>query len=186
MHSNYFPPCPVDGPIEPPVPFAHMIWRGAVPKKCSECQHLFEGECIRFIDEVGRYLNLDHGPCGITGPTDPVTCEERFINLKVEVPRKCATCAHLVLDQIHGLHCSKDSTKWGDFHRGLDWGTWQPEQIYLQLPPPKVTTEALSQHAYKDDLVAFIKEHRRINPGLSIEEAKADFRHFRAVIEKLG
>ena len=186
MHSKYFPTCPIDGPIEPPVPFAHMGSRGAVPKKCSECEHLFEGECTRHIDEVGHYLHLDHGPCGIDGPTDPVPYEDEFIKAKVEIPTKCSTCVYLAVDRIRGFHCTKDSDKWGDFHRGLDWGAWQPAYINLLLPPPRVTTKALSQHAFNNDLAAFIKEYRRINPETSIEEAKRDFFHFRSTMEKLG
>jgi hypothetical protein len=84
------------------------------------------------------------------------------------------------------IHCTKDADKWGDFHRGLDWGDWYPDYVYIQLQPPKVTTRDLSRHAYNDDLIAFVKEHRRINPGVSAGEAKHDFRHFRAVIEKSG
>ncbi|WP_197528492.1 hypothetical protein [Aeoliella mucimassa] len=47
-----------------------------------------------------------------------------------------------------------------------------------------MTTKALSEHAFANDQLAFIKEHRRINPGLSIQEAKTDFAHFRRVIEE--
>lgn len=35
-------------------------------------------------------------------------------------------------------------------------------------------------------MLAFVTEHRRINPGLSLEEAKADFQYFRTIIEKSG
>ena len=186
MHSRYFPPCPIDGPIEPPVPFGHMLSRGAVPKKCSECQHLFEGECLRYANEVGRYLHLDHGPCGINGPTDPVVYEDKFVTGKVEVPRKCANCVHLAVDRIHGFHCTKDAHKWGDLHRGLDWGAWEPDGVYIELPLPKVTTKKLSICARNNDLVEFVKEHRRVNPGLSVKEAQADFAHFRRVLEECG
>ena len=186
MHSRYFPPCPVDGPIDPPVAFGHMGSHGAVPAKCGQCRHLFEGECTRYIETVGHYLHLDHGPCGINGPTDPVTYEDEFIKAKVEVPRKCSRCRFLAVHPIFGFHCTKDADKWGDFHRGLDWGTWQPDLIYLQLPLPKVTTRELSQLAFANDLLGFVKEHRRINPGLSVEEAKADFQHFRNIIENSG
>ncbi len=183
MHHRYFPACPVDGPIEPPAPFGHMVSRGAVPKKCSECRHLFEGECVRYMDEVGHFLHLDHGPCGINGPTDPVIYEDELVRSKVEIPRKCATCVFLAIDRIFGLHRTKDADKWGDLHRGLDWDAWEPDCIYLELPSPKVTTKHLSQFANQNDLIAFLKEYRRINPGVSIEEAKADFSHFRTVLE---
>lgn len=183
MHRQYFPPCPVDGPIEPPVPYAHF-GTGAVPHKCSTCEFLFEGECTRFFQDVGHYLHLDHGPCGIEGPTDPVRYEAPYISAKAEVPRKCAKCYFLAVHPIYGFHCTKDADKWGDFHRGLDWGAWAPDCIYLELPPPKITTKVLSRFANQNNLLAFIKEHRRINPGLSLEEAKSDFAHFRTILEK--
>lgn len=183
MYSQYFPRCPVNGPIDPPVAFGHMGSRGAVPAKCGQCCHLFEGECTRYINEVGHYLHLDHGPCGINGPTDPVTYEDEFIKGKADVPRKCSKCNFLAIHPIFGFHCTKDSDKWGDFHRGLDWGDWNPDFVTLHLPPPKVTTKELSQFAFGDDLLAFVKEYGRINPGLSVDDAKSDFRHFRNIIE---
>lgn len=182
MHHRYFPRCPVDGPIDPPIPFGHMLSSGAVPNKCGTCQHLFEGECTRYIEELGHFLHLDHGPCGVTGPTDPVLYEDKFIKAKAEIPRKCANCRFLGFDSIRGFYCGEDADKWGDLHRGLDWGAWEPDCIYLQLPLPKLTTRELALCARQDDLVAFIKEHRRINPGLSMKEAKADFAHFRAIL----
>ena len=186
MYKRYFPPCPIDGPIEPPVPFGHMASSGAVPNKCGTCANLFEGECIRFIEEVGHYLHLDYGPCGINGPTDPVPYEDKFVASKVMVPRKCASCCFLNNDKIYGFYCSKDSEKWGDFHRGLDWGAWTPDTIYLELPPPKVTTKKLSEYANRNDLLAFIEEHRRVNPGLSITEAKGDFERFRSILAPMA
>ena len=183
MHRKYFPPCPVDGPIGPPVAFSHLASYGAVPMKCSECQYLFEGECTRFMEDVGQYLHLDHGPCGVRGPTDPVSYEDAFIKSKVEVPRKCVECPHLRVDRIHGFHCHKDADKWGDFHRGLDWGIWAPDRIDIQLSPPKVTSKELALSAERNDMISFIKEYRRINPDFPVEEAKKDFAHF---IEKLS
>lgn len=181
MHRFYFPPCPVDGPIEPPVPFGHLGLRGAVPHKCRSCEHLFEGSCTRYFDMVGGYLHLDHGPCGIPGPTDPVFFEDQFVTSKVEVPRKCATCVFLKTDRIRGFSCKKDTAQWGDFPRGLDWGAWEPDIIYLNLPFPKITTKTLMVHLRNNDLIAFIKEHRRVNPGLSIQEAKDDFWSLRKI-----
>jgi hypothetical protein len=184
MYRKSFPSCPVDGPIEPPVPFVHMFSRGAVPKKCSECLHLFEGECTRYIEEVQGCLTLDHGPCGIAGPTEPVMYQTEAIESKLEVPQKCATCIHAAVDSIHGVYCTKDRDKWGDFHRGLDWGAWRPNHLWFRLQLPKVTTQELSRHAYNNEIVEFIKEHRRINPGISLYEAKQDFVHFRTLIEQ--
>ena len=194
MHSQYFPACPVDGPIEPVVPFAHMFSVGAVPNKCSSCRFLFEGECNRASEFNGDqsihlgsmhlgYMRLDHGPCGVNGPTDPAFYEDKFVKAEVSVPRKCTTCRFLNIDSIHGFHCGKDSEIWGDFHRGLDWGAWSPDRIDLELPAPKVTTRALSELAHQNDLIGFIKEHRRVNPGVSLEEAKTDFGFFRHKID---
>ena len=87
------------------------------------------------------------------------------------------------MDNIYGFHCTKDANQWGDFHRGLDWGVWQPDFVYLELPFPKITTKELVKYAFQNDLIAFVKEHRRINPGLSMEEAKVDFQHFTKILE---
>jgi hypothetical protein len=186
MHKYYFPTCKVDGPIDPPVSFGHLGSRGAVPFKCSKCKYLFEGGCTRYIEEVGRYLHLDHGPCSKTGPTDPVLYEDIFIVSKVEIPRKCSKCVFLKVESIYGFYCSQDKEKWGDFHRGLDWGAWEPNSIYLELPLPKVTTKELSVFAKDNDEISFIKEYRRINPGLTLSEAKNDFARFREILEKLS
>lgn len=186
MHKYYFPVCPVDGPIEPPVPFGHLGVSGAVPNKCSHCPKLFEGGCTRYIEDVGHYLHLDYGDCGIPGPTDPVIYRDEFIVSEVEIPRKCSTCVYLEFDRIRGFCCRKDSAKWGELERGLDWGTWRPDTIYLELPFPKVTTRALAVHANSGDLIAFIKEYRRVNPGVSHQEAKNDYQHFRSILERMS
>ncbi len=109
------------------------------------------------------------------GETDPVPYENKYIRAKVTVPRKCASCRYLCNDSIHGFYCNKDSDKWGDFHRGLDWGTWQPEIVYFDLPLPKITTPKMCEYATADDLLSFISEYRKVNPGLSIQEAKDDY-----------
>lgn len=179
MHKHYFPRCPVDGPIEPTVPYGHLVSRGAVPAKCAACANLFEGGCTRAIMLVGGYLHLDHGPCGINGPTDPVIYEDEFITAKVEVPRKCRRCRFLGVEAILGFVCRKDADVWGDLRRGLDWGHWEPDVVYLQLPLPKLTTRLLSEAVYADDLLGFVREHRRVNPGLSLREAREDFESLR-------
>ena len=186
MHSHYFPPCPIEGPIPPSVPYGHMGTRGAVPQKCSKCKMLFEGECTRYMADVGHYLHLDHGPCGVRGPTDPVAYEDRFISGKVEVPRKCASCGFLRVDHIRGFICTKDSEIWGGLPRGLDWGAWRPDTIYLDLPHPKITTKLLVKCAHENDLVGFAQEYRRVNLGTSLAEAREDFAHFRRILDKMN
>ena len=157
---------------------------GAVPNKCGSCPHLFEGGCTRYFDSVNRYLHLDHGPCKVNGPTDPVMYQDEFIKSKVEVPRKCIRCHFLKFDRIYGFICTQDGEKWGRYYRALDWGTWEPESIYLQLPLPKVTTKALSGYVIQNDILNFIKEYRKLNPGLSIEEAKEDFSYLKNILTK--
>lgn len=183
MHKQYFPVCPVRGPIDPPAPYSHFS-KGAIPQKCGQCRYLFEGGCTRYLSEVGHYLNLDHGYCGIAGPTDPVVYQDQYITSKVEVPRKCVSCSYLQFERVRGFICGKDKHVWGRFPRGLDWGTWEPGMVYLQLPLPKVTTRDLALHARKNDLIEFIKEHRRWNPGLSMQVAREDFQYFRILIEQ--
>lgn len=184
MHHLYFPACPIEGTIDPPVSFDHLGIRGAIPNKCGHCKYMFEGGCARYFVEVRRYLHLDYGPCGIVGPTDPVYYEDQFVRSKVEIPRKCSSCRFLFQDKIHGFTCRKDNDKWGRCYRGLDWGAWSPDRIYFELPRPKLTTKALVDCAYCEDLVGFIKEYRRINPGISVSEAREDFGRFRELIER--
>ncbi len=180
MQRLYFPPCPVEGPIEPPVPFGHMGTTGAIPNKCGHCKLQFEGGCLRVST---RFMHLDYGPCGIHGPTDPVFIENDLVHPGVEVPRKRSSCVHFFHDHIHGLICNKDQEKWGGFPRGLDWGTWEPEWIYLDIPLPRRSSKALIGHAYKNESTPFILEHRRLNPDLPLTVAREDFAMLRRQID---
>ncbi|ANE44161.1 hypothetical protein SU48_10700 [Deinococcus puniceus] len=76
---------------------------------------------------------------------------------------------------VRGLKCGKDTHIWGDFPRSLDWGTWHPDYIFVDLPFPKITTRLMGQTVQESDLIAFIKEYRRVNAGSSMAEAKEDF-----------
>ena len=110
-----------------PAPFAHLLSRGSVPAKCITCDKLFEGVCLR---QPSRYMHLDHGPCPFPGDTTPAlysfVLEEESLSL--QVPGKCLTCEHLKNHCIYLAYCSYESEIWGDFHRSLDWGEWQPEE----------------------------------------------------------
>ena len=123
MYRKSFPSCKVTGKVSP-VPYAHMISRGAVPHKCNFCEFLFEGECTRNIKQVDGYSNLDHGPCGIEGPTEPEIIAKSG-EYEVFVPKKCSTCSYLKQDDLRGYVCSKDQEIWRDFPRNLDWGGWE-------------------------------------------------------------
>ena len=182
MHKYSFPRCQVEGPIEPPVRYQHMM-RGAVPKKCADCKFLYEGSCTRGGATSPHYLNLDHGPCGIEGPTDPVVYEDQWIRSQVEIPRKCSRCRFLRVDAIRGFHCAKDANIWGSFPRGLDWGYWEPDCVWVQLPPPKVTTRPMMQWVKRGNLVAFVKEYRAANPNLPLNEAQSDFTFLRKALK---
>lgn len=139
MIPRYFPRCEVEGSITPAKPFVHLTLEGAVPAKCGSCKLLFEGECRRNPHRVHYmhldygYMHLDHGPCPIPGDTSPVTftfqVEDR--SYTVFIPRKCENCKYLGSDDILLAYCNQDSEIWGDFQRGLDWGSWEPEPGYI-------------------------------------------------------
>lgn len=183
MYRNQFPKCPVEGPIEPPVPFGHLGLRGAVPQKCITCCNLFEGDCTRYMDEVGHYMELDHGDCGISGPTDPIIYDA-WGDSGTEIPRKCVSCKFLKTGNLYGPYCSKDEDKWGHLRREFDWGTWEPDFISISLPMDKVTTRELVRQARDNNLLEFVKEYRRVNPKISIQEARNDFQEMRPILEK--
>lgn len=179
MHKYYFPRCKVEGPIEPAARLRHMGFFRAIPQKCYECEYLFEGDCTRYFEEVGRHLYLDYGPCSVNGPTDPIYYESKVIKSNAEIPRKCKLCKYLGIHPIQGIICTENIETWGDFSRGLDWGTWEPEVIYFELPLTKTTNQKLNDLANKNDQINFIKEHRRVNPNLSLKEARNDFLYLR-------
>ena len=184
MYKKYFPSCKVESPIEPPMKYMHLGSEGAIPKKCSECKYLFEGECSRNIENGTGYLHLDYGHCKVNGPTDPVIYESAFVQSKVKIPRKCKDCGYLKFDKTRGFICTEEEYKWGNLSRGLDWGTWEPDTVYLQLPLPKWTTRKLTNYVKADNLINFIKEYREVNSNYSIEEAKKDFAYLKEQLEK--
>ena len=98
--------------------------------------------------------------------------------------RKCAKCNYLEVffnaqSIVDGFSCGKDKEIWRGFNRNLDWGTWEPDWIYIDLPHPKITTKKLYSFVKNDDQTGFIKEYRCINPGLSMKEARDDFKFLR-------
>ena len=119
MIKEYFPACPINGPIRPPAPFAHLLSRGSVPAKCITCDKLFEGVCLR---QPSRYMHLDHGPCPFPGDTTPAlytfVLEEKSLSLPV--PGKCLTCEHLKNHRYLILHTVHTSRKSG----GISIGAW--------------------------------------------------------------
>ena len=179
MYRDYFPSCPVDGPIEPPVPCVIFTSSGAIPNKCGACNHFFEGGCTRVSEELHRYMHLDYGPCTESGSTHPVLFEDKLYGHQAELPQKCTKCRFLMIHQQGGFYCSQDAEKWGDFTRGFDWGDWQPEEPYIELPDPKVTTKSMMQAVAQNARTAFVREHREVNLGHPFSVAIADFEYLR-------
>ncbi|MBK8252682.1 MAG: hypothetical protein IPK82_08445 [Polyangiaceae bacterium] len=172
MYVRYFPRCPDNGPIYPEQPFGHFGFEGAVPRKCRRCKYLFEGECTRNAANGQPYLMLDHGPCPVDGPTDPVQYENEFVVSKVQVPRKCSTCRFLRLDSIQGFVCGAEPHIWGDFPRGLDWGSWRPSGPIITLPAPFRSTRDLTDTVIRSDKKAFVTMFRKLNPEVPLAEIR--------------
>jgi hypothetical protein len=180
MHRQAFPSCTVSGPVDP-VPFEHLSSKGAIPRKCSECAHSFEGSCLRAMDSLNRYLDLDHGFCGVRGDTDPVNVDRHDFPNDLEVPRKCSTCSFLRPDSIRGVVCSKDADVWGDFHRSLDWGLRAPDATVPSVAGLKITLSFARLAAAGDDVNA-LREFRRSNPEASVATGKQLCEHVRTSI----
>lgn len=131
MYRKSFPKCTVNGPLDP-VPFSHGASEGAIPRKCSTCVNKFEGDCLRADAQMAGYLNLDYGPCGIEGSTNPIQIAE-INGAPVFVPEKCKGCGFFEEDDFRGFVCRKDADKWGDSPRSLDWGDWEPDYPLVGL-----------------------------------------------------
>jgi hypothetical protein len=182
MHRQAFPSCTVPGPLDP-VPYAHLASRGAIPRKCSQCEHSFEGSCLRAADSLHRYLNLDHGFCGIAGDTEPVRVERSGVPVDLEAPRKCSTCMYLRPDSIRGVVCTKDGEVWGDFSRSLDWGIYAPDVVVPSVAGLQITLLFARLAAGGDDASA-LQEFRKANPNASIATGKRLCAQVRASIRR--
>jgi len=60
--------------------------------------------------------------------------------------------------------------------------SWYDEKRAI-LPPPKKATRKLKKLAIAGELKSFVKEYRRLNPNLSIREARADYNYLRGDLE---
>lgn len=182
MYKSVFPRCTVSGSVEP-VQYSHFI-SGAVPSKCRHCNYLFEGGCTRAMEQVQGYLSLDHGPCPVKGPTDPVLVETRYYVSKVYVPSKCSSCRHLFLESYGGFVCNFERVKWGDFPRTLDWGSWSPEHPNLGLESGRsVSVEILQAVKEKNEAIA-IKAFRAVHSDATFKEAREAFAELTAKLHK--
>jgi hypothetical protein len=170
MYRTVLPRCTVVGSVEP-VPYSHFM-NGAVPSKCRTCAHLFEGGCRRALEQVGKYLALDHGPCPVRGPTNPVVVETEHYTSKVLVPAKCERCRYLELEKVRGFVCNFERERWGAFPRTLDWGAWSPEHPNIGLKSGRsVSQEVLRAVAARREVEA-IKAFRAAHRDVTHKEAR--------------
>jgi hypothetical protein len=182
MYRRAFPRCTVEGSLGP-VPFSHLGLEGAVPAKCSTCSHLFEGECRRALEATQGHLALDHGPCPVAGPTQPVRVETPFYASKVFVPEKCRACRNLELDGVRGFLCTLDADRWGDFPRELDWGSWSPEHPLLGLQSGRSVPVDFVGAVRRDAEADAVRAFRQAYPTATFQEARDAFAELR---EKLA
>ncbi len=170
MYRTVIPRCTVPGSVEP-VPYSHFM-TGAVPSKCSTCEHLFEGSCRRAMEQVRGYLALDHGPCPMRGPTSPVIVETEHYISKVSVPAKCERCRHLALDRVRGFVCNFEHEKWGAFPRSLDWAAWSPEHPNVGLKSGRSVSHEVLQAVAAQREVEAIKAFRAAHRDATLKEAR--------------
>jgi hypothetical protein len=127
------------------------------------------------MEQVQGYLSLDHGPCPIKGPTDPVLVESQYYVSKVYVPSKCRSCRHLQLDSIRGFVCNFERERWGSFPRTLDWGSWSPEHSSLglqRLQSGRSVSGEVLQAVQRRHEVEAIKAFRAAHQDATLKEAR--------------
>lgn len=151
--------CEVSGPS---TRFAHLGITGSVPRRCSGCRFMFEGECTRTMEH--GYLALDHGPCPVKGDTTPTLVVTEHLRSTVSIPAKCRGCAHLEVSLQRGFTCGFEREKWGFFRRGLDWGSWSPELPDVGLESGPV---GLARRAACGCLRERGRDHQGVPRGLS-------------------
>ena len=184
MYRKSFPKCEVAGSREP-VKYGHMASFGALPKKCTTCSNLFEGECTRGLDETGSLLRLDYEACDKPGPTTPVEIEV-IDEHSIYVPHKCQNCEYLIKTEIRGYACSYEQEQWQDFPRDLDWGDWQPDYPLVGLRRyrkgkysmedlgPAIVNKELTLLLMNNETAKAVKLYRRLNKIETLKEALDD------------
>lgn len=142
-----------------------------IPKKCSECNLMFEGECIRNSEITGEYSRLDYGKCKVEGKTNSVCIEIDNSGYETFVPEKCVKCTHLKKDKYHKYICDFEKNIWGDFPRSLDWGDWQPDFPIIGLGDNLKMTKHLIILIQNKKTVEAIKELKRLNSEIDFKKA---------------
>jgi hypothetical protein len=87
-------------------------------------------------------------------------------------------------DSIYGFICTKNEEVWGDFRRSLDWGDWEPAQLYAFLPDAN-TSRKMCDAATNQDQTGFVREYRSLNEGSSMEEARKAYEAMRTQLRML-
>lgn len=184
MYRIVIPRCEIEGPRDP-VSFNHMGLQGAVPRKCSTCNFLFEGGCLRAMEQTSTYVALDHGPCPVIGNESPVEYESRFIKSKVFIPEKCSSCVNLEFDFIRGFICNYKRSDWGEFPRELDWGSWSPEFPNIGLRSGKSVSQEVLKAVINNNEVEAIKAFRSDHKNITIKEAREAFLELNSKINRI-
>lgn len=182
MYRKAFPKCEVAGSLDP-IEFNHGGYVKNIPRKCYECSNLFEGECVRAMEQVEDYLSLDYGACRKTGDCNPVLVEDQFVKSKVYVPAKCVKCPFLEYHTILGFRCHEDADVWGAYGKTLDWGHWSPELPNIGLESGKLVSMELIQAVQEKKEVDAIKIFRNLNKGTNIREARDAYQELSLKLE---
>lgn len=124
------------------------------------------------MEQIQGYLALDHGPCPIKGPTEPVLVDTPYYTSKVYVPSKCQSCRYLELDRIRGFVCNYEWERWGSFPRALDWGLWNPEHPNLGLKSGHSVPVEFIQAVQDQNEAQAIKVFRAAHPDATFREAR--------------
>lgn len=194
MYRKSFPKCEIKGDYKP-VKFGHMVSDGAIPSKCATCSFLFEGECLRAIDQLGDYLRLDYESCKISGPTEPTEIENAN-DVSIFVPKKCKNCKFLMKSDIRGYFCNSEHEVWKDFPRDLDWGDWEPDYPLVGITRynksnytcnylgSAIVTKDLVLLLMKNETTKALKLYRKLNKIVTIKEAFDDIKILMEKLEK--
>jgi hypothetical protein len=170
VYQKQFPSCQIKGSLEP-TEFGHMLSKGMIPKKCSECDLMFEGECLRNSEITGKYAQLDYGKCEIEGKTEPVCIEIDYNGYETFIPLKCEHCDHLKKNKYRGYICAFEKNTWGDFPRSLDWGDWKPNFPIVGLGENLKLTKHLIILIESKKTAEAVKEIKRLNNGMEFKKA---------------
>lgn len=154
---------------------------------------LFEGECLRGLEQVEGYLRLDTGTCRVEGSSEPVPIMEEPQGNPVFVPKKCLGCDFLHHDRIREYVCKQDHKRWQDGFRDLDWGDWEPDYPMLGLrrgmngetSGPAIITREIIKGLQEDRRVEALKVYRKLNQIETLAEAIADIDRLEKKIKEI-